>query len=67
MFIVIEIQVNETASTIVNSYDTRNEAEARYHTILSAAAASAVPKHSAVLLSEEGYYLKSEVYKHGEE
>ena len=48
MFIVMEIQTSEQVATIVNAYDDRNQAENKYHAILSAAAVSAVPKHGAV-------------------
>lgn len=64
MFIVMEIQKGNTASTIVNTYDTRNEAENKYHTVLAYAAVSNVPKHSAVLLNEDGTYIKSECFEH---
>ena len=67
MFVVIEIQAGETVATLVNSYADRNEAEAKYHTILAYASKSDIPKHSAVMLTEEGYYIKSETYKHGGE
>ena len=65
--IVIEIQAGETVSTIVNSYDDRDEAESRYHTILAAAAVSSVPNHSAVMLTTTGQFIKSETYSHNEE
>ena len=64
MYIVMEIQKSNTASTIVNTYDTLNEAENKYHTILAYAAISNVPKHSAVLLTEEGDYIKHECFEH---
>ena len=66
MYIVMEIQKNSTASTIVNTYDTLNEAENKYHTILAYAAISNIPKHSAVLLTEEGDYIKHECFEHAE-
>ena len=64
MYIVMEIQKGNTASTIVNSYETLNEAENKYHTILAYAAISSVLKHSAVLLTEEGDYIKHECFEH---
>ena len=66
MFIVIEIQTSDKVATLVDTYDDRETAEQKYHTILSSASVSKVPKHSAVMLSEEGYYIKSECYKHEE-
>ena len=64
MYIVMEIQKGNTVSTIVDSYETLNEAENKYHTILAYAAISSVPKHSAVLLTEEGDYIKHECFEH---
>lgn len=64
MFIVIEIQKNETAALLNWTFDTRSEAEAKYHTILAAAAVSNVPKHGASLIDENGEVLKHENYSH---
>lgn len=64
MFIVMEIQKSESVSTIVNTYETRNGAEQKYHTVLAYAAVSEIPKHSAVLLNEDGTYIKSECFEH---
>ena len=65
MFIVIELQTNagQTAN-IVRAYATQQEAEACYHSILATAAISNVEIHSAVILSEEGFPLRHECYKH---
>ena len=67
MFIVIEIQTSDTVATITDTFTDRNQAESKYHQILYAAAVSNVPKHGAVLLTDEGERLKSECYYHGEE
>ena len=64
MFIVIEIQTSTQVATIVNAYEDRNTAEQKYHMILSAAAVSTVPKHGAVMLTDEGVRLKGECYIH---
>lgn len=64
MYIVIEIQTSTTVATIVNSYDNINQAESKYHQILTAAAISDVPKHGAVLLNDEGQRINSECYIH---
>ena len=64
MFIVMEIQTGNQVATIVDSYTDRNAAENKYHSILAAAAISDVPKHGAVMLTEEGVRLKSECYIH---
>lgn len=64
-FIVLEIQSdNESAACLINSYENRNDAEAKFYAILSAAAVSSVPTHSAVLLTDTGHGLKSETYEH---
>ena len=64
MYIVIEIQTSTTVATLVNSYEDRNQAESKYHQILTAAALSSVPKHSAVLMNDVGQTIKSETYIH---
>ena len=64
MYIVIEIQTSNTVATLVSSYEDRNQAESKYHQILTAAALSNVPKHSAVLMNDEGRTIKSETYIH---
>ena len=65
-YIVVEIQTsaNGTVATIVNDYDTQNAAEARFHTILAAAATSSLAKHAAIMFSEEGFPLRNECYNH---
>ena len=64
-YIVIELQsTGSSVSNIVSKYSTLNEAESKFHQILGAAAISNVPVHSAVILTDEGYSLKHECYKH---
>lgn len=65
MYFVLEIQINnETGSIIPFSFDNLADAEAKYHAILSVAAVSEVPKHSAVLMAENGITMKQESYFH---
>ena len=64
MFIVIEIQTGDSVATLDNAYPDRNTAEQKYRMILSAAAVSTVPKHGAVMLTDEGVRLKGECYIH---
>lgn len=66
MYIIIELQANAdgTVGNIVQTRETLASAESVFHSILAAAAISAVPKHSAVLLSEEGFPLRHECYRH---
>lgn len=65
-YIVLETQTNSdgTLGTLINDYDDQNKAESKYHAILSAAAISTLPKHSAFLLTDAGRLLKSDVYIH---
>jgi len=64
VYIVIEIQAGASVATLVNKYADKNAAESAFHSILAAAAVSAVPVHSAVLMTVEGVLLRSECYKH---
>lgn len=65
MYIVIEIQnTGETVGTFVFSFGSRNEAEAKYHALLSVAAVSSVPIHGVTLLSGSGAEIKHESYAH---
>ena len=66
MYYVFELQTygNGTGSAIPMSYDNLPAAESKYYLILSAAAVSSVYRHGAVLMTEEGFTLKQEVYTH---
>lgn len=64
MIIVMEIQKDATVTTVVTTHETRNDAENKYHTILAYAAVSSVPQHSAVMLNDNGSYIKSETFEH---
>jgi len=65
MFLVIEIQTSTSGvSTLSYSFTDRNAAEEQYHRILTAAAVSQLPKHAAIMVSEEGFPLRHECYKH---
>lgn len=63
-YIVMEIQKNAEGSiaTLVNAYDTENEALARFHTVLAAAALSGLPLHGCTLLQETGAPMRYEHY-----
>lgn len=64
MYIVFEIQnTNGVVGTLVDTFNDRLQAESKYHTILAAAAVSAVPVHSAVLMTDEGFVLMADCYK----
>lgn len=65
MFYVLEIQTNEnTGAVIPFTFSNRNEAEAKYHSLLAVAAVSQVEKHGAMLFTDDGFVLKTEVYNH---
>ena len=68
-YIVIELQTNNdgTVGNLVYAYTNRNEAEQKYHLILSSAAVSSLPAHAAVLLTGDGRMLASQCYRHVEE
>ena len=65
-FIVIEIQTNADGSVgnFVWSYAERGPAEQKYHTVLAAAAVSALPSHAAIMVTSEGHMLAHNVYHH---
>ena len=63
-YLVLEIQSGDTVSTIIDDYDNLNNAESKYHQVLTSAAVSDVPKHSAMIINEEGRVLKVECYIH---
>ena len=66
-YVVIELQKNTdgAVANIVNAYETQAEAESKYHSILAAAAISELPCHSAIIVSEEGFPVAHQCYKHG--
>ena len=66
MYIVFEIQTNadQSIGTLVTTYTDQLQAESAYHQVLASAAVSALPKHSCVLMTEEGFQLMSHCYQH---
>lgn len=64
-YIVIEIQTMENGqvATIPTAFDTEREANAKYHQILSYAAVSGIPCHSAVVLTEEAQFLRRDFFR----
>ena len=67
-YIVIELQTaaDGKVGSLVTAHDTLAQAESKYHAVLSAAAVSAVPAHSATLLDSDGQPLDYRCYHHGE-
>lgn len=67
MINVIEIyEVNDKVTVESYSFIERDEAEQKYYQILSNAAICTHDIHSASMLTSEGYFLKSECFKHKE-
>lgn len=66
MYIVMELQKNADGhvSNIVTEHESLALAESKYFTVLASAAVSRVPVHSAVLVSEEGFPVKHQCYRH---
>lgn len=71
-FYIVEVQqyINGEYGHIVHyAYDTdpdkaRLKGESKYHEVLSAAAVSNLPTHSAIMFSTEGFPLLHQCYKH---
>ena len=67
MYIVIEMQTaNGEVGTIINKFDDINKAYQKYYQILSAAAVSSVPTHTAIILTERGDVVRVEHFEHVE-
>ena len=67
-YYVIEIQnpggIIPTAVAPGDWEDPKAEAEAAYHSVLSTAAKSAVPRHGCMLINSDGDVEKREFYNH---
>ena len=67
IYYVLEIQTSAEAGAVIPfTFTDRNQAEAKYHSLLAVCATSSVRKHGAMLFNEDGFILKSEVYNHVE-
>ena len=65
IYYVIEIQTSgDSGAVIPFTFSDRNDAEAKYHSLLAVCATSTVPKHGAMLFNDDGFILKSEIYNH---
>lgn len=66
MFIVLELQTNTEGQlgNIITTYADQAEAESKYYQILSYAAVSNIPIHTALIITSEGLTLKSDCYQH---
>ena len=65
-YLVIELQTNAEGqvANIVTAFDTKLQAEAKYHTVLAAAAASSVVQHGAVMITSTGKFIHGECFTH---
>lgn len=64
IYYVIEIQSGDTGSCIPVAFTERADAEEKYHNVLMYAAKSQIRKHGAMICTEDGFILKSEIYNH---
>lgn len=65
-YLVLEIQTDASGvtSTIIDTYEDLALAESKFHTILAAAAVSAIMIHTAVILTDNGVVKESKSYSH---
>ena len=65
-YIVIELQKNSDGSVanLVYAYNTKAQAESKYYAILSAAAVSSVPVHSAIIIQEDAMPVTFKSFSH---
>lgn len=66
MYIVIELQKNAEGilTHLVTVHATKDEAESKFHTVLSYAAVSELPSHSVTILDENGCPVMYKHYTH---
>jgi len=66
MYVVVELQksAENAVASLVSTHETLQEAESKFHQVLSYAAVSTLPLHSCVLLNEDAYVIKNESYSH---
>lgn len=63
-YVLVELQTMEggAVANIVTAYDAENTAKSAYHSVMAAAAVSALPVHSAVLMDNYGRIIMSGSY-----
>lgn len=66
MYIVVELQTSADGSVgnFVWAFSTKEDAFAKYHTVLSTAAVSALPVHAAVILDNHGQQIAAQAFEH---
>lgn len=67
-YVVLEIQTMDggQVACLATPFDNQMQAESSYHSVLAAAALSALPRHAAVLMTSDGSVQASQYYEHGE-
>lgn len=65
-YIVDEIQVyaDGTMGTLQYTFDNRAQAESKYHGVLSFAAVSTCPVHTAIMFTSSGVLIATQTYYH---
>lgn len=65
-YIVDEIQIynDGTMGTLQYTFDNRAEAESKYHGVLSFAAVSTCPVHTAIMFTSSGVLIATQTYYH---
>lgn len=64
IYYVLEFQSGMSGVALCTTYTDKVAAESAYHTILAAAAQSSVPKHGAMIVTEDLFTVKKELYPH---
>ena len=65
MYSIIELQTTSGATAhVYQTADTKEQAMSKYHTVLAAAAISAVEYHTCFVVDEQGKYIARECYIH---
>lgn len=65
MYFVIELQTNDgVTSMLTYSFDNRDQAESKFHNILSYAAVSTVEFHAVSIIDRLGVVVRNESYNH---
>ena len=69
MFVVLELQKNADGriGNLVYAYENLNQAYQKYYHVLSSAAVSELPRHSATLLREDGSTIENASFTHDED
>ena len=66
-YTAVELQKTEQAAVLATCYEDKEKAQAKFYTVLAAAAVSALPYHAAWLLRSDGVVEEQRVFDRGEE